>query len=470
MAAASSANPEGMHWDPDRGRLSYEFWSAQREALDAFRSNEYDIVAILGGFGSGKTIAGSRLLISLAMEFPGSKHAANAIDFTKGSETTFETLFEQLPGDRTHILTSGWNGPEQSPIVADYNRQKHRLTFVNDSVIRLGSADYSQSLIGDEFMSVWLDEPSKYEPDYKLFDIALDVVPSRLRDHEPQFGQFWTLTGNGYNAAYRILRERENVDGEEIGQSIKVVYASNQDNPYLSQRVRDRFRRQYSGTSKADQALHGGFAAAEGLVYDVRRDDHIVPIEIWEDADGNEHPAAIIGGRTVPIEEQYRVYGYDQGWHPDPRGAIEIGRTVGGRRFVILDEKKATRTPIEEFSDWYADRPRGVIACEHDPEDIKELRSDGHDAIEANKSLDTGIEEVSKMLNPRDDDGNPLPPRLLIADRCEETINEFFSYKTENVGGSEANDHLMDCVRYAIMAIRDGEDIGGIPVGTVGLA
>ncbi len=464
----AGAEPKGMRWDPSSGQLEYEFWSSQREALSAFRSREFDITAFLGGFGSGKTVTGARLLISLAMEFPGSKHLANAIDFQKGKETTYETLFEQLPGERTHIITSNYNGPENSPIIADYNRQNHRLTFVNDSVIRLGSADHPQSAIGDEFMSAWLDEPSKYSPDYKLFDIGLDVVPSRLRAHEPQFGQFWTLTGNGYNAAYRILKERENADGEEIGQRIKIVRASNQDNPYLQQEVRDRFARQYGGTSKADQALHGGFAAAQGLVYDVRRDDHIVPIEIWEDEDGLEHPAIEVDGRTIPIDNDYRLFGYDAGWHPDPKAVIEIGKTSFGNRLVALNEFKRTKSPIENVSRWIRERPDGVTASEHEPEDIADLRSDGLEVIEANKSLEPGIEFVSKQLDPRDEEGNPLPPRFLIADRCEELINEFFSYKQEHIGGKEAEDHLLDATRYALMAMKDGDDTpGSMAFGTV---
>lgn len=468
-ATSASADPEGMRWEPDTGTLAYEFWSAQQEALDAFMAREYDIVAFLGGFGSGKTTTGARLSITLAQQFPGTKHAAMAIDFQKGNETTFETLFKNLPGERTHILTSNFNGPEQSPIVADYNRNDHRLTFTNDSVIRLASADHPQSVIGDEFMSVWLDEPSKYHPSAKLFDIALDVVPSRLRAHEPQFGQFWSLTGNGYNSAYRILQERVNASGEEIGTEIFVKRASMLNNPYLSETVKARHRRQYSGTSVAEQALHGGFAAAEGLVYEVDREEHLVPLDIHEEG-GEEHLAIEYRGRTIPIDPSYRVYGYDHGWHPDPRALLEIGRTLGEHRLVVLDEFYRTKSPLPQSMRWLGSKPGGVISCEHMPEDIEEFNAGDEDvpeydphafeAIEANKSLDAGIQKVAgEWLNPRDEEGNPLPPKLLISERCTELINEFFSYKQEDIGGKDADDHLLDCLRYAVMAVEEGEDV-----------
>jgi hypothetical protein len=468
-ATASSGSPGGMSWNPDTGKISFEFWEAQREALDAFMSGEYDITAFLGGFGSGKTTTGARLIITLAQASPGSKHAAMAIDFQKGNETTFEELFKNLPGQRTHILTSNFNGPEQSPIVADYNRNDHRLTFTNDSIIRLASADHPQSVIGDEFQSVWLDEPSKYHPSEKLYEIALDVVPSRLRSFEPQYGQFWSLTGNGYNAAYRILQERVNASGEELGTEIFVKRASMLNNPYLSDAVKERQRRQYSGTSVEEQALHGGFAAAEGLVYDLNREEHIRPLDIHQTNNERHIAVDLWDGRTVPVDPEYRIYGYDHGWHPDPRAALEIGRTVGENRLVVLDEFIRTKSPLPETMRWLAPKPGGVIASEHMPEDIEELNSGDEDApqydprefeaIEANKSLDAGIPKVSSWLNPRDENGEPLPPELLIADRCEELINEFFSYKQEDIGGKSADDHLLDCLRYAVMAVEDGNDV-----------
>jgi hypothetical protein len=468
-ATATGGQPEGMEWNPEEGTLSFEFWEAQREALDAFMSGEYDITAFLGGFGSGKTTTGARLLITLAQATPGAKLAAMAIDFQKGNETTFEELFKNLPGERTHILTSNFNGPEKSPIVADYNRNDHRLTFTNDSIIRLASADHPQSVIGDEFQAVWLDEPSKYHPSEKLFEIALDVVPSRLRSFEPQYGQFWSLTGNGYNAAYRILQERVNQSGEELGTEIFVKRASMLNNPYLSDAVKERQRRQYSGTSVEEQALHGGFAAAEGLVYDLNREEHIRPLDIHQTNNERHIAVDLWDGRTVPVDPEYRVYGYDHGWHPDPRAALELGRTVGGNRLVVLDEFIRTKSPLPETMRWLAPKPGGVIASEHMPEDIEELNSGDGDApqydprefeaIEANKSLDAGIPKVSSWLNPRDENGEPLPPELLVADRCEELINEFFSYKQEDIGGKSADDHLLDCLRYAVMAVEDGNDV-----------
>jgi len=447
---ASSSEPAGMEWEPSTASLRYQFWSAQQEALDEFMSGEHDITAFLGGYGSGKTTTGARLLNTLATTYPGSKHAAIAIDFKKGSQTTFEELFRNLPGERTHILTSNYNGPENSSIVEDYNRNDHRLTFVNDSVIRLGTADNPDDVIGDEYMSVWLDEPSKYHPNAKLYDMALETIPTRLRAHDPQLGQFWSLTGNGYNAAYEILRERRNADGDDINHDIHITYASVLENPFLDEDVRARFRRQYSGTAKEEQALYGGFATAEGLVYEVERGRQIVPLEAF-------------GERLPPLDSDYAVYGYDAGWQ-DPRVVLDIRTTIGDNSLVVYDEFYKSQVHVDEAIDWLGEpgeRPEGVIVTEHEPADRDDLESAGWSTVNAEKDIERGIAEVSSRFNPVDDEtGERQPPRLYVAERCENTVKELFTYKQDQVGGADAKDHAMDSLRYAIMGVERGDDAG----------
>lgn len=488
MSAASRAEVEGVNWDPPN--LDYDFWSKQLDLLEAANSGEYDIVAGLGGYGSGKTIAGARWLISNALAEAGSKHLGMGIDYRKADETTYETFFKQLPGEGTHIFTSNINGPERSPIVKDYNRDSHRVTFVNNSIILLGSADYIGRHAGDEFGSIWLDEPSHYHPNDVLYDLALEMLPTRLRAHDRILCQLWTLTGNGYNAAWKILDQRENASGESIQQEVKIVNLPTPDNPYLDSETQQRLRRQYAGSGKEDQALWGGFDAAEGLVYNVRRPDHLIRIEWFEeeieDPETGESciqskPAAEINGRLVPIDESYRVYGYDPGY-TDPRVCLEIGRTIGDQDLVIIDEFYRRGVHLKELGKWLSGRVPGVIAADHDPAEIERLNERRpfpdldielrHEAIEANKAIDDGISEVSERFNPRDPDtGERLPAehiRLYINEELEHTINELFSYKEENIGGTDTDDHAMDSMRYGVKAVADGDDaLGEFGFGTL---
>lgn len=445
--AAPEERPEGMTWDApaddDPAALAFDVWDAQRETLDAVDSGGHDIVAFLAGYGSGKSVFGARWLLAQALEHPGSKFLAMGQDFKKARDTTFTKLFAQLPGERTTLTTSGFNGPENSPLVADYNRQQHRLTLANDSVIVLGSADKYNRYAGAEFGAVWMDEPSHYGP--ALHELT-GMITTRLRGVDGPKVQLWTLTGEGFNAAWEILEKRQDGDGEPIGLDIDVVTASVLDNPYLTDGDKARFRRKYEGTGKEEQALHGGFAAASGLVYsNFSRDDHVIPHEEAVDR----------------LDGDWRIYGYDAGWR-DPRVLVEIGATSQDQ-FVVVDEFYRSGCHVEDAIDWLEghDKPEGRIYAEHEPADIQKFKRAGYPATDAEKSIEPGIAEVRRRLE-RDDNGRV---GLLVSDRCTNLIREFLGYKEEHVGSSQAEDHVLDSLRYAVFT--NEHKGGGVPSATV---
>jgi len=260
--------------------------------------------------------------------------------------------------------------------------------------------------------------------------------------------QLWTLTGEGYNAAWEILEQRQDADGDPIGLDVTVETASVLDNPYLTAGDKERFRRKYEGTGKEEQALHGGFAAASGLVYDrFRREQHVIP---HEDA-------------VERVAGDWRIYGYDAGWK-DPRVLVEIGATDYDQ-FVVLDEFHESGTHVEDAIAWLdrEDKPTGRIFCEHEPADIKKFKRAGYPATGAEKSIDAGIAEVRRRLE-RDSNGRV---GLLVSNACQHTVREFVGYKEEHVGTSQATDHCLDSVRYCIFT--NEHKGGGIPAATVRL-
>ena len=449
--AAPDERPDGMSWTPatddEPAVLAYDLWNAQRETLDAVDSGDHDITAFLGGYGSGKSVLGARWLIAKALEYPGSRFLCMGQDFQKAKNTTYPKLYEALPGRETTRLTSGCNGPEEnSPIVADFNRQDYRLTLTNGSTITLGSADDYARYAGAEFGAVWMDEPSHYGED--LHDL-LGMITTRLRGVDGPKTQLWTLTGEGYNAAWEILEKREDADGNPIGLNVNVVTGSVLDNPYSTDGELQMFRRKYEGTGKEKQALHGGFAAATGLVYSqFSRETHVI-----------DHAEA-----ADRVTGDWRIYGYDAGWS-DPRVVVEIGATDYDQ-FVILDEFYQSQSHVEDAVRWLKqnDKPQGRIYCEHEPADIQKFSRAGFAAIEAEKSIDPGIAEVRRRLE-RDDNDRV---GLLVSDRCQHTVREFLSYKQDHVGTSQAEDHICDSVRYAIHT--NEHKGGGVPTSTVRLS
>lgn len=428
--ADPESRPTGMSWTVDDGepRLSYDLWGAQQDTLNVLEDDDgdQDVIALLAGYGSGKSVFGARWMIACALKYPGSRFLAMGVDFQKARDATYRVLFEQLPGDRTDVVTSSFNGPENSPIVEDYNRRENRLTLANDSVIKLGSADKWSRYAGDEYGGLWLDEPSHYRD---LHDL-LEMLGSRLRGVDGPKQQLWTLTGNGYNAAWQILEKREDADGEPLGLNIELIRASTEENPYLDPSDVERFRRQYEGTGREEQALRGGFAAAQGLVYsNFSRETHVV-----------DHADAL------DLVGEKRTFGYDAGWR-DPRVLLELGETSYGQ-LIVIDEFHKPESHVEAAIAWLEDhgKPRGTVYAEHEPADIEKFGKAGWPAKKAQKSIDAGISEVRERFE-TDEAGRP---GLLISEQCEHLIRELQGYKEDDVGTSAAEDHCCDALRYAV--------------------
>lgn len=401
-AAAPSERPQGMAVDHDNHAIAYDFWGAQRDCLGLLADGEHDIVGFLGGYRSGKSVTGARWLLTQALRHPDTRFLAMGTTYSEAVSTTYRVLFEQLPGERTHLVTSSFNGPEHSPLVADYNRAEHRLTLANDSVIVLGSADKWSRYAGEEFGAAWLDEPSHYG---NVLHDLLEMVSTRLTADSGPKVQFWSLTGNGYNAAWEVLEKQEDVDGDTLGHTVELVRASVLDNPYIAAEDKDRLERQFEGGGREDQALHGGFQAAKGRVYSgFQRDVHVI-----------EHPIA-----RDRVDSDWRMYGYDAGWN-DPRVLLEIGKTSYGQ-LVVLDEFHRSECHVEDAIDWLAERskPSGTIYCEHVPDEVQKLRRAGWQAVEADKDIDSGISNVRKRFE-TDENGRT---GLLISERCTNLIHE----------------------------------------------
>jgi hypothetical protein len=410
--------------------IDWGFWDKQLEALDELRSGDHDIVIFRGGYGSGKSILGARWLIETALAVPQSDNLILAPDSAKGGPTTYKVLFEQLPGDETVPDEGG--EPENSPVVDDYNRNDNRLTLVNGSVIRLGSADKWNRYAGAEFNAIWCDEVGHYTNTdlYKLNRMLI----SRQRTADGPNVTLWTSTGNGYNDFYHFSERQVTPDGEPIPTRIENVIADSRDNPFLKEK--DKLRRQFEGTSAEAQGLAGGFASAEGRVYSTfNRSEHVVPADL---------------ARTK-AENGWRIYGYDAGWN-DPRVLLEIGRTSLGQ-FVVLGCFYRSEAHVGDPDGpgqgtalrWLDTRPMGTIYAEHAPSDIDKFRAAGWGVQKADKDIDGGIETVRERLD--DDEGRP---GLLVSEECDDLIQEFLSYQEDDVGSKSADDHALDALRYAI--------------------
>ena len=410
---------------------NFELWESQTETWEHLESGEADLVVFRGGYGSGKTVLGVRWIITVALQVPKSDNLILAPDSQKGGPTTYKAFFDELPGEDTVPDEGG--DPENSPIIADYNRVEKRATFQNGSIVRLGSADVWNRYAGGEFNAIHCDEVAHYGTT-NLYDLH-EMLVTRQRTAKGPNVTLWTSTGNGYDQFYDITERMVQPDGQGGEEplpwkdTMRVVVANSLHNPFLNEK--EKYRRQFEGTEREEQALRGGFAAAEGLVYgEFSRNTHVRSDD------------------TMPELRDTWFYGYDHGWD-DPRVVLQIGKT-GHDQYAIVDEFYESQAKVSKAVQWLSDRPNGTVYAEHEPEHIEMFRQAGYPTEKAVKNLDEGIPLVREFLE-TDDSGRP---GLIVHEDCVNTIQEFQSYKEEHVGKSKATDHSCDSVRY-VLATRE---------------
>lgn len=76
--------------------MNYELLKSQKKFLEIPHGEEMDVCVYQGGFGSGKTWAGSLLGVLLALKFPGIMGLVGAQTYSLVRDTTLNTYFEHL--------------------------------------------------------------------------------------------------------------------------------------------------------------------------------------------------------------------------------------------------------------------------------------------------------------------------------------------------------------------------------------
>lgn len=220
------------------------------------------------------------------------------------------------------------------------------------------------------------------------------------------------------------------------------------DNPSLSPRVRERYRRMFSGLYYRRYIL-GLWTLAEGAVYDM-----------WDDA---LHVVDVAPARISRL-----FVGVDYGTS-NPTAFLLIAQA--GRNLYVLDEyywdssKTGRQKTDAEYSadlrKWLAGRrPQAIVVDPSAASFIAQLRKDGFSVRQADNSVLDGIRNVATHLS----DG-----RLFVLRQCTNLIREFGAYvwdtKAQERGEDKpvkAHDHALDALRYLIQTIFRRPDSGAV--------
>ena len=217
------------------------------------------------------------------------------------------------------------------------------------------------------------------------------------------------------------------------------------DNPSLSQRIRQRYRSSYSGTFYRRFIL-GEWTAARGLIYDFfdpARDARPVPGGELE-----EYVISVDYGTANPCS--FGLWGRRDGVWYRVREYYYVSRRTGVQ---LTDQEYVAE--LDRLADTH--HIRYVVADPSAASFITALRQAGYPVIKANNDVLSGIRTTADFLK---------RGRIVICETCEDCLREIALYRwNDDAAGRDAprkeNDHAMDDMRYFAVTIAAQPDSGG---------
>ena len=148
--------------------MLYKLLKAQRNFLEIPHDYSLDVAVYQGGYGSGKTFAGSLLGILLALKFPGIRGLVGAQTYTLVRDTTLQTYFE-------HLENFGFAEGKDY----DWSSSLQKLTFKNGSEILFRHFDEPNKLKSLNLGFVEIEEMSDIP--YDTFKMLLGRMRQRIK-------------------------------------------------------------------------------------------------------------------------------------------------------------------------------------------------------------------------------------------------------------------------------------------------
>ena len=410
----------------------------------------------IGGLGSGKTVVGTTIGLSLLEQYPGCRGLLLAPTYDQLSQGSLQTFLEWCPQN----------------YIARHNRAEHIIEFNfrnsagKPSEMLYRSSSEIDRIRSHEYSWVWWDEQAMSP------EGTLQVVRGRLRSkrgvpadwHYPIFG---TTTPRGRNWLWRAFTP-EKLPDETLDQydsrmkRFKMVHATTYDNEKnLPPDYIDLVESAMQGDERfRQQEIEGLFVTFEGLVYP----------GFSEEA----HVRTIHAPDPVPYESTEvvkRIAGVDFGGG-DPTALGLYGQGRSGRIHKYAEKTWNQPIGLTEIGgilhEWNAKAKLDAVWC--DPSNqtaIRTLRSSGLPAGPDTGSKTGGM--TGRAINDRAI-GLGLCRDLLsrrvytLNPHCVDSISEFYSYLYKLSSDGTGNQYLtntphdhhgdhMDEWRYAMMGL-----------------
>lgn len=148
--------------------MEYKLLKAQREFLEIPHNYTLDVAVYQGGYGSGKTFAGSLLGILLALKYPGIRGLVGAQTYTLVRDTTLQSYFEHL--ENMNFIEG---------VDYEWSTSLQKIIFKNGSEILFRHFDEPNKLKSLNLGFVEIEEMSDIP--YDTFKVLLSRMRQRVK-------------------------------------------------------------------------------------------------------------------------------------------------------------------------------------------------------------------------------------------------------------------------------------------------
>ncbi len=401
-----------------------EFWRDRRK----FR-------VLKGGKGSGKSSTTALNFISRLMKYPDS----NLLVVRGVMNTHRDSTFAQLVWAQERLGVAHLWHNTVSPMEMTYKPTGQKILFRGfDDVLKLASTTVSKGYLN----FVWIEEAFEIVSEDDFDKLAWSVARSNVPP--PLFNQF-TLTFNPWAETHWLKKRFFDNPSADVG-TYTTTYKNNR---FLGKDfVNGMEELKKTNYKKYEVAGLGHWGVIDGLVYENWQIKSFDPKTLGKYIDDS--------GKKIDISWQYTyLQGLDFGYVNDPTAFIAIAANPISKEIYIYDEhyeKQMLNSDIAEMIKKKGYAKERVRADCAEPKSIDDLRRLGVSrvipSVKGKDSVINGITAIQEY-------------KIFVHPRCENTIKELSAYtwkKDKNENGlnvpEDANNHLMDALRYAIYDLR----------------
>lgn len=292
-----------------------------------------------------------------------------------------------------------------------YDKESHNMTeniyrFPNGAMVEFFSVDNEQKIRGRKRDLCWANEANELWHD-DFMQLNMRTTEKFIVDYNPSESDNWVYD----------LPEDDKV----------IIKSTYKDNPFLEEAI----RRQIEDLKKTDEALYQIYALGEQAV---SRENVYLP---WEVLDQR------------PERFTKFVYGLDFGYqHPTALVRVWYLENELYVEEVIYESYLTSADLIERFNNLNIERNVEILADYARPEMISELLNEGYYVLNADKSVEKGINAIRTS-------------KVYVCSKAKNVIRENKNYKHKRINGDirdkevmKRHDDAMDALRYAGLYAR----------------